>query len=174
MSIFFILEDISLRHSSYYGGPQPCHGKSKNLTAKSKYPTTKPKNSRQNQRSHGKTKYFTAKNQTPHGKSKYPRQNQSHFAHCETFGFAVGFLLLFAVRYLVFAVRFLFLPWHGCGPPYSSHMTQKKKVLTGIVSNKHLFLCSQNALLHALLVLLCFKKDTLIMNKKSAASFNIS
>ena len=53
-------------------------------------------------------------------------------------------------------------------------MTQKKNVLTGIVSNKNLFLCSQNALLHALLVLLCLKKDILIMNKKSAASFNIS
>ena len=37
-----------------------------------------------------------------------------------------------------------------------------------------MFLCSQKALLNALLVLLCFKKDTLIMNKKSAASFNIS
>ena len=53
-------------------------------------------------------------------------------------------------------------------------MTQKKNVLTGIVSSKNLFLCSQNALFHALLVLLCLKKDTLIMNKKSAASFNIS
>ena len=52
----------SLRHSSYYGGPQLSrqnrkpHGKSKNLTAKAKYPTTKPKTSRQNQRPHGKTK----------------------------------------------------------------------------------------------------------------------
>ena len=52
--------------------------------------------------------------------------------------------------------------------------TQNKNVLTGIVSNKNLFLCSQKALLHALLVLLCLKKDILIMNKKSAASFNIS
>ena len=57
---------------------------------------------------------------------------------------------------------------------HSSHMTQKKNVLTGIVSSKNLFLCSQNALFHALLVLLSLKKAILIMNKKSAASFNIS
>ena len=169
----------SLRYSSYYGGPQLSrknqkpHGKTENLTAKAKYPTTKPKTSRQNQRPHGKTKYFTAKTKYPTAKANYPRQNQSHFAHCEVFGFAVGFLVLFALRYFVFAVRFLFLPWHGCGPPYSSHMTQKKNVLPKIVSNKNLFLCSQNALLHALLVLLCLKKDILIMNKKSAASFKI-
>ena len=37
------------------------HGKTKNLTAKTKYLTTKPKPSLQNQRPHGKTKYFTAK-----------------------------------------------------------------------------------------------------------------
>ena len=183
----------SLRYSSYYGGPQLSrknqkpHGKTKNLTAKAKTSrqkrkphgkikiphdktknlTAKPKTSRQNQILH-------SKNQIPHGNSKYPRQNQSHFAHCEVFGFAVGFLVLFALRYFVFAVRFLFLPWHGCGPPYSSHMTQKKNVLTGIISNKNLFLCSQNALFHALLVLLSLKKAILIMNKKSAASFNIS
>ena len=57
------------------------HGKTENLTAKTKYLTTKPKLSRQNQ-------ILYSKNQRPHGKSKYRRQNQSYFV------FAVRFLVL--------------------------------------------------------------------------------
>ena len=65
-----------------YSGPQLSrqnqkpHGKTENLTAKTKYLTTKPKPSRQNQRPHGKTKYFTAKTKyltakaNTHGKTK--------------------------------------------------------------------------------------------------------
>ena len=65
-----------------------CHGKTKNLTAKTKYLTTKPKTSWQNQRPHDQIV------QIPHGKSKYPRQNQRYFA--------------FAVKYLVFPWGFWF------------------------------------------------------------------
>ena len=114
-----------------------CHGKTKNLTAKTK-------TSRQNQKPHGK-------NKIPHGKTKNltakpntspQKQNSFGFAVgicfwrevfgfcCEVFGFAVRSLVLpwgfwfcrevfcfcrevfgFAVRYFVFAVRFLVLPW---------------------------------------------------------------
>ena len=173
----------SLRHSSYYGGPQLSrqnqntsrqnrkpHGKTKNLTAKSKTLRQNQNTPRQNQKSHGKTKDLTAKPNTLQQKPNTPRQKQIPTAKpkpfcslwsiwfCSgVFGFTVRYFV-FAVRYFVFAVRFLVLPWHGCGPPYSSHMTQKKNVLTGIVSNKDLFLCSQNALLHALLVLSCLKE----------------
>ena len=55
---------------------QKPHGKTKNLTAKTKYLTAKPKTSRQNQRPHGKTKYLTAKTKyftvkpNTHGKTK--------------------------------------------------------------------------------------------------------
>ena len=78
-----------MHYSVYYGGPQLSrqnqkpHGKNKipyvkteNLTAKTKYLTTKPKPSRENQRPHGKTKYFTAKTKyltakaNTHGKTK--------------------------------------------------------------------------------------------------------
>ena len=96
------VENIVLRVSfqlsvaENYGGPQLSrqnqkpHGKTKNLTAKTKYPMAKPKTSRQNRKPHGphgphgknkiphdKTKNLTAKtktsrqNQRPHGKTKY-------------------------------------------------------------------------------------------------------
>ena len=78
-----------MHYSVYYGGPQLSrqnqkphgknkipYGKTENLTAETKYLTTKPKPSRQNQRPHGKTKYFTAKYKyltakaNTHGKTK--------------------------------------------------------------------------------------------------------
>ena len=96
------VENIVLRVSfqlsvaENYGGPQLSrqnqkpHGKTKNLTAKTKYLMAKPKTSRQNRKPHGphgphgknkiphdKTKNLTAKtktsrqNQRPHGKTKY-------------------------------------------------------------------------------------------------------
>ena len=76
-----------LKYSQFHTVAHNCHGKTKNLKAKTKYLTTKPnltakpKTSRQNQILH-------SKNQIPHGKSKYPRQNQSYFA------FAVKYLVL--------------------------------------------------------------------------------
>ena len=57
---------------------QKPYGKTKILTAKTKYFTTKPKPSQQNQRPHGKTKYFTAK---------------TKYLNCEVFGFAMRFLV---------------------------------------------------------------------------------
>ena len=96
------VENIVLRVSfqlsvaENYGGPQLSrqnqkpHGKTKNLTAKTKYLMAKPKTSRQNRKPHGphgphgknkiphdKTKNLTAKtktsrqNQRPHGKTNY-------------------------------------------------------------------------------------------------------
>ena len=96
------VENIVLRVSfqlsvaENYGGPQLSrqnqkpHGKTKNLTPKTKYLMAKPKTSRQNRKPHGphgphgknkiphdKTKNLTAKtktsrqNQRPHGKTNY-------------------------------------------------------------------------------------------------------
>ena len=60
-----------------------CHGKTKNLTAKTKYLTAKPKTSRQNQILHSKNKI----------------------------ALVLPWVFAFAVRYLVFAVKYLVLPW---------------------------------------------------------------
>ena len=78
-----------------YGGPQLSrqnqkphgknkipHGKTKNLTAKTKYLTAKPKTSRQNQILHSKSKI----------------------------ALVLPWVFAFAVRYLVFAVKYLVLP----------------------------------------------------------------
>ena len=98
-----------------YGGPQLSqqnqkphgknkiphdHGKTENLTAKTKTSQQNQKPHGQNKIPHDKTKNLTAKpktsqqnqilhskNQIPHGKTKHPRQNQSYF--------------VFAVKYLV-------------------------------------------------------------------------
>ena len=87
-----------------------CHGKTKNLTAKTKYLKAKPKTSRQNQ--------------ILHSKSKIALVLPWVFAFAVRYlVFAVKYLVLpwglwfcrevfgFAVRYFVFAVRFLVLPW---------------------------------------------------------------
>ena len=85
-----------------------CHGKTKNLTAKTK-------TSRQNQKPHGK-------NKIPHGKTKNltAKPNTSQQKQ-NSFDFAVGIWFCrevfvfcrevfgFAVRYFVFAVRLLVL-----------------------------------------------------------------
>ena len=85
-----------------------CHGKTKNLTAKTK-------TSRQNQKPHGK-------NKIPCGKTKNltAKPNTSQLRYLV---FAVKYLVLlrglwfcregfgFVVKYFGFAVRFLFLPW---------------------------------------------------------------
>ena len=60
-----------------------CHCKTKNLTAKTKYLTAKPKTSRQNQILHSKNKI----------------------------ALVLPWVFAFAVRYLVFAVKYLVLPW---------------------------------------------------------------
>ena len=76
-----------------YGGPQLSqqnqkpHGKTKNLTAKTKTSQQKQNTSRQNQNHHGKTKDLMAKPNTSQQKPNTSRQNQSYF--------------VLAVRYLV-------------------------------------------------------------------------
>ena len=100
------------------------------VTAKTKYLTAKPKTSRQKQKPHGKTKNLTAKpktsrqNQILHSKNKIALVSPWVFAFAVRYlVFAVKYLFLpwglwfcregfgFVVRYFVFAVRFLFLPW---------------------------------------------------------------
>ena len=108
-----------------------CHGKTKNLAAKTKYLTAKPKISRQNHKPNGKnkiphdkTKNLTAKpntsqqkqntsrqNRKPHGKNKNrttkpktSRQKQKTSRKPKYFTANQS--------YFVFAVRFLVLPWH--------------------------------------------------------------
>ena len=89
---------------------QKRHGKTKNLTAKTKYLTAKPKPHGKNKILHGKTKNLTTKPNTSQQK-----QNSPGFAvrywfllwsiwFCrEVFGFAVGVLVL--------SWGILFLPW---------------------------------------------------------------
>ena len=109
-----------------------CHGKTKNLMAKTKYLTAKPKTSRQKQKPHGKTKNLTAKTKylttkpktsrqnqilhsknqipVPHSKSKYPRQNKAILLLL----WGILFLpwgFLFCLDVFVFAMKFLVLPW---------------------------------------------------------------
>ena len=99
------------------------HGKTKNLMAKTK-------TSRQNQKPHGKTKYLTAKPKTSWQNQILHSKNKIALVLPWVFGFAVRYLVFavkylvlpwglwfcgegfgFVVRYFVFAVRFLFLPW---------------------------------------------------------------
>ena len=103
-------QNTSRQNQKPHGKNKIPHGKTENLTAKTKYLTTKPKPSRQNQRPHGKTKYFTAKTKyltakaNTHGKTKAILLLLWSIWFCrEVFDFAV--------RYFVFAVRFLVLLW---------------------------------------------------------------
>ena len=94
-----------------------CQRKTKNLTAKAKYLTPKPKTSRQkqntsrqNQKLHGKNKNITAKPKTSRQKQNTSRQNQ--ILHSKSkIALVLPWVFAFAVRYLVFAVKYLVLPW---------------------------------------------------------------
>ena len=86
-----------------------CHGKIKNLTAKTK-------TSRQNQKPHGKdkiphgiTKNLTAKTKYLKAKTKTSRQNQMLHSKSKIAS-VLPWVIAFAVRYLVFAVKYLVLP----------------------------------------------------------------
>ena len=113
-----------------YGGPQLSrqnqkpHGKNKNITAKPKTSRQKQNTSRQNQKPHGKnkiphgktenltakTKYLTAKPKTSRQKQNTSRQNQ--ILHSKNkIALVLPWVFAFAVRYLVFAVKYLVLPW---------------------------------------------------------------
>ena len=72
-----------------------CHGKTKNLTAKTKH--------------HGKTKNLTAKTKYLTAKPKTSRQNQ--ILHSENkIALVLLWVFAFAVRSLIFAVKYLVLP----------------------------------------------------------------
>ena len=104
-----------------------CHGKTKNLSAKTKTSRQNQQPNSENKIPHGKTKNITAKpNSWPN--TSQQKQNSFGFAVgicfcrevfgfcCEVFGFAVRSLVLswgfcFCREVFGFAVRFLFLPW---------------------------------------------------------------
>ena len=73
-----------------------CHGETKNLTAKTKTSRQNQKPYGENKIPHGKTKNLTAK-------PNASQQKQNSFA-------SVPWVFAFAVRYLVFAVKYLVLP----------------------------------------------------------------
>ena len=72
-----------------------CHGKNKNLTAKTK-------TSQQNQKPHGKNKITHGKTKNRTAKPNNSQQKQIALVLPWVFGFTV--------KYLVFAVRYLVLP----------------------------------------------------------------
>ena len=72
--------------------------------------TAKPKTSWQKQKHHGKTKNLTAKTKYLTAKPKISRQNQ--ILHSKNkIALVLPWVFAFAVRYLVFAVKYLVLPW---------------------------------------------------------------
>ena len=98
------LWQLSRQNQKPHGENKIPHGKTENLTAKTK-------TSRQNQKPHCKTKDLTAKPNTSQQKPNTSRQKQIPTAKpklfcfcCEVFGFAVRYFVLVAVRFLV-------LPW---------------------------------------------------------------
>ena len=80
--------------------------------------TVKPKTSRQKQKHHGKTKNLTAKTKYLTAKPKTSRQlkqntsRQNQILHSKNkIALVLPWVFAFAVRYLVFAVKYLILPW---------------------------------------------------------------
>jgi len=84
-----------------------CHGKIKNLTAKTKYLTAKPNTSRQNQNSFGFAWVFAFT-------VRYLVFAVKYWFCREVFGFAVRVLVLPWGILLLIAVRSLVLPWGFC------------------------------------------------------------
>ena len=81
-----------------YGGPQLSR---QNQKPHGKNITAKPKTSRQNQNT-------SRQNQKPHGKNKIPHVKTKY---CKTkIALVLPWVFAFAVRYLVFAVKYLVLP----------------------------------------------------------------
>ena len=86
-----------------------CHGKTKNLTAKTKTSRQNQKWHGKNKIPHGKAKNLTAKTKYLTAKPKSSRQNQ--ILHSESkIALVLPWVFAFAVRYLVFAVKYLVLP----------------------------------------------------------------
>ena len=111
----------SLRHSSYYGGPQLSrqkqkpHGKTENLTAKAKTSRQNQNTPRQNQKPHGKTKDLTAKPNTSQQKPNTSQQKQIPMANLKLF------------CYFVLAMRFLVLPWQLWATISATHQSKNKQ-----------------------------------------------
>ena len=81
-----------------------CHGETKNLTAKTKTSRQNQKPYGENKIPHGKTKNLTApKTKYLMAKPNASQQKQNSFG-------SVPWVFAFAVRYLVFAVKYLVLP----------------------------------------------------------------
>ena len=96
--------------------------KTENLMPKTK---TSRKPHDKNKIPHNKTKNLTVKPKTSQQKPNTSRQKQIPTAKPKLFCLICCEVLGFAMRYFVFAVRFLVLPWcfcfclDSCGPPYS-------------------------------------------------------
>ena len=108
---------------------QKPHGKTKNVTAK-------PKNLM------AKRKYLTAKPKTSRQKQNTSRQNQ--ILHSKNkIALVLPWVFAFAVRYLVFAVKYLVLPWgfwfcrDSCGPPYMSDSSSRSYLLPSHPTHLH-------------------------------------
>ena len=86
-----------------------CHGETKNLTAKTKTSRQNQKPYGENKIPHGKTKNLTAtKTKYLTAKPKTSRQNQ--MLHSKNkIALVLPWVFAFAVRYLVFAVKYLVL-----------------------------------------------------------------
>ena len=97
---------------------QKPHGRNKNITAKPKTSRQKQNTSRQNQNPHGKNKIPYGKTKTLTVKTKYltakPKtswQNQILRSKSKIALVLLWVIFAFAVRNLVFAVKYLVLPW---------------------------------------------------------------
>ena len=90
---------------------QKHHGKTKNLTAKTKYLMAKPKPHGKNKIPYGKTKTLTVKTKYLTAKPKTSWQNQILRSKSKIALVLLWVIFAFAVRNLVFAVKYLVLPW---------------------------------------------------------------
>ena len=87
-----------------------CHGKTKNLSAKTKTSRQNQQPNGENKIPHGKTKNLTAKPNTS-------RQNQivDQILHSKSkIALVLPWVFAFAVRYLVSTVKYLVLSWGFC------------------------------------------------------------
>ena len=87
-----------------------CHGKTKNLSAKTKTSRQNQQPNGENKMPHGKTKNLTAKPNTS-------RQNQivDQILHSKSkIALVLPWVFAFAVRYLVSTVKYLVLSWGFC------------------------------------------------------------
>ena len=99
----------SRQKQKHHGKAKIPHGKTKNLTAKTKTTRQKQNTSRQNQKHHGKTKIPHGKTKNLTAKTKTSRQKQILHGKSKI-ALVLPWVFAFAVRYLVFVVKYLVLP----------------------------------------------------------------